>query len=111
MGSRARARREAAERAERERAEADHAEFLRREKESYRDVFDAGPPGGCRTCYVWTRHPLGGWVWDHSPPDDLIDYQQVNDEFGTYDTRICRDTCHGPDGEDIGPVIAYAAAT
>jgi len=53
-------------RIEQERVAAERAEYERRMAEEQRAEFEAGPPDGCRDCYVWTYSPFGnGWVWSH----------------------------------------------
>jgi hypothetical protein len=94
---------------------AQRAKQERQEQERYQAEFETGPPEGCRDCYEWVRHKFGGWYWEHLRDDDIewrpvTERSEVGDDW-TYETRICHHPCHGPDGEDIGPIIALASAS
>ena len=71
--------------------------------------FLAGPPDGCRTCYAWQRHVMGGWYWMHQAAVDPVTKPfrlGDDDPEPPFPCEFCMHHCHGPGGLPL-PVIAY----
>lgn len=112
LAQRAAARRKVQEEAERraaaERWEEDYgAPAEARSKRS--PEYLAGPPNGCHDCYVWRRHIMGGWCWEHQAAIDPVTKALPWGGYESEPCEHCTHKCHGPEGEPL-PVIAYAGA-
>jgi hypothetical protein len=71
----------------------------------------AGPPNGCRSCYVWRRHfKFGGWSWEHGEAIDPVTrpYPILEGYEDPPPCEWCTHRCHGADGYPL-PVIVLAA--
>jgi len=66
MAAAAKARRQERYRLDQARRVAGEAEYKRQLAESQHAEFEAGPPGGCRDCYVRALSPVTGrFYWRH----------------------------------------------